>query len=184
MQKRKLGKAGLEVSAIGFGCMGLNFAYGPGLEKKSAVSIIRTAFDVGVTFFDTAEAYGPVTNEAIIEEALVPIREQVVIVIKLSLKNGTPSAGMDSRPERIRQVADASLKRLKTERIELLYQHRVDPNVPMEEVAGTVEDLIHVGKVKHFGLSKWVRSRFAVRTLSEESVERHARAPNLSSLTR
>ncbi len=154
MQKRKLGKAGLEVSAIGFGCMGLNFAYGPGLDKQSAVSIIRTAFDVGVTFFDTAEAYGPFTNEEIVGEALAPIRDQVVIATKFGFKNGTPSAGMDSRPERIREVADASLKRLKTDRIDLLYQHRVDPNVPMEEVAGTVKDLIRVGKVKHFGLSE------------------------------
>src|SRR6266446_1368843 len=154
MQKRKLGKAGLEVSAIGFGCMGLNFAYGPGLDKQSAVSIIRTAFDVGVTFFDTAEAYGPFTNEEIVGEALAPIRDQVVIATKFGFKNGTPSAGMDSRPERIREVADASLKRLKTDRVDLLYQHRVDPNVPMEEVAGTVKDLIRVGKVKHFGLSE------------------------------
>src|SRR6266481_5229101 len=154
MQKRKLGKAGLEVSAIGFGCMGLNFAYGPGLDKQSAVSIIRTAFDVGVTFFDTAEAYGPFTNEEIVGEALAPIRDQVVIATKFGFRNGAPSAGMDSRPERIREVADASLKRLKTDRIDLLYQHRVDPNVPMEEVAGTVKDLIRVGKVKHFGLSE------------------------------
>src|SRR6267143_828947 len=137
MQKRKLGKAGLEVSAIGFGCMGLNFAYGPGLDKQSAVSIIRTAFDVGVTFFDTAEAYGPFTNEELDGEALAPIRDQVVIATKFGFKNGDPSAGMDSRPERIREVADASLRRLKTDRIDLFYQHRVDPNVPMEEVAGT-----------------------------------------------
>jgi aryl-alcohol dehydrogenase-like predicted oxidoreductase len=204
MQKRKLGKTGLEVSAIGFGCMELNFAYGPGLDKKSAVSIIRTAFDAGVTIFDTAEAYGPFTNEAIVGEALAPIRDQVVIATKFGFKNGTPSAGMDSGPERIREVADASLKRLKTERIDLLYQHRVDPNVPMEEVAGIVK--IRVAKVKHFGLSKRVRSRFAVRTPSEESIEtfpmqnrskanrvlhvvairaqQHTRTPNLSSLTR
>src|SRR5467141_4632965 len=154
MQKRKLGKAGLEVSAIGFGCMGLNFAYGPGLDKQSAVSIIRTAFDVGVTFFDTAEAYGPFTNEEIVGEALAPIRDQVVIATKFGFKNGDPTAGMDSRPERIREVADASLKRLKTDRIDLFYQHRVDPNVPMEDVAGAVRDLIREGKVKHFGLSE------------------------------
>src|SRR6266853_92965 len=154
MQKRKLGKAGLEVSAIGFGCMGLNFAYGPGLDKQSAVSIIRTAFDVGVTFFDTAEAYGPFTNEEIVGEALAPIRDQVVIATKFGFKNGAPSAGMDSRPERIRFVAEQSLKRLQTNRIDLFYQHRVDPNVPMEDVAGTVRDLIREGKVKHFGLSE------------------------------
>jgi aryl-alcohol dehydrogenase-like predicted oxidoreductase len=154
MQKRKLGKTSLEVSAIGFGAMGLNFAYGPGLDKQSAISLIRTAFDLGVTFFDTAEAYGPFTNEEILGEALAPIRDQVVIATKFGFKNGAPSAGMDSRPERIREVANAALKRLKTDRIDLLYQHRVDPNVPMEEVAGTVKDLIRLGKVKHFGLSE------------------------------
>lgn len=154
MQGRKLGKGGLEVSAIGFGCMGLNFGYGPGVDKQSAVSLIRTAFDLGVTFFDTAEAYGPFTNEEIVGEALAPIRDQVVIATKFGFKNGNSTAGMDSRPERIREVADASLKRLSTERIDLFYQHRVDPNVPMEEVAGTVKDLISEGKVKHFGLSE------------------------------
>src|SRR5260221_2609085 len=151
---RKLGKSGLEVSAIGFGCMGLNFAYGPGLGKQEAISLIRDAFANGVTFFDTAEAYGPFTNEELVGEALAPIRDQVVIATKFGFKNGNPAAGMDSRPERIRQVADASLKRLRTHRIDLFYQHRVDPNVPMEDVAGTVRDLIREGKVKHFGLSE------------------------------
>ena len=154
MQKRRLGKGGLEVSAIGLGCMGLNFGYGPGLDKQSAVSLIRTAFDLGVTFFDTAEAYGPFTNEEIVGEALTPIRDQVVIATKFGFKNGSSTAGMDSRPERIREVVVASLKRLGTDRIDLFYQHRVDPNVPMEEVAGSVKDLIREGKVKHFGLSE------------------------------
>jgi aryl-alcohol dehydrogenase-like predicted oxidoreductase len=154
MQKRKLGKSNLEVSAIGYGCMGLNFAYGPGLDKQSAVSLIRAAFDLGVTFFDTAEAYGPFTNEENVGEALAPIRDQVVIATKFGFKNGIPSTGMDSRPERIREVANAALKRLRTDRIDLFYQHRVDPNVPMEDVAGTVKDLIREGKVKHFGLSE------------------------------
>jgi len=154
MQKRRLGKGGLEVSAIGLGCMGLNFGYGPGLDKQSAVSLIRTAFDLGVTFFDTAEAYGPFTNEEIVGEALTPIRDQVVIATKFGFKNGSSTAGMDSRPERIREVVVASLKRLGTDRIDLFYQHRVDPKVPMEEVAGAVKDLIREGKVKHFGLSE------------------------------
>lgn len=154
MQKRRLGKAGPEVSAIGLGCMGLNFAYGPAVDKQSGVALIRAAFDLGVTFFDTAEAYGPFTNEEVVGEALAPVRDQVVIATKFGFKNGTPSAGMDSRPERIREVADASLKRLKTDRIDIFYQHRVDPNVPMEDVAGTVKDLIRAGKVKYFGLSE------------------------------
>ena len=151
---RKLGKSGLEVSAIGFGCMGLNFAYGPGLGRQEAIALIRDAFASGVTFFDTAEAYGPFTNEELVGEALAPIRDQVVIATKFGFKNGDATAGMDSRPERIRRVADASLGRLKTDRIDLFYQHRVDPNVPMEDVAGTVKDLIREGKVKHFGLSE------------------------------
>jgi aryl-alcohol dehydrogenase-like predicted oxidoreductase len=151
---RKLGKSGLEVSAIGLGCMGLNSVYGPGLAKQEAISLIRGAFASGVTFFDTAEAYGPFTNEELVGEALAPNRDQVVIATKFGFKDGNPSAGVDSRPERIRQVADASLKRLKTDRIDLFYQHRVDPNVPMEDVAGTVKDLISQGKVKHFGLSE------------------------------
>jgi aryl-alcohol dehydrogenase-like predicted oxidoreductase len=152
--QRQLGKSGLEVSAIGLGCMGLNFAYGPGLAKQEAISLLRNAFASGVTFFDTAEAYGPFTNEELLGEALAPIRDQVVIATKFGFKDGNPSADTDSRPGRIRQVADASLKRLNTERIDLFYQHRVDPNVPMEDVAGTVKDLIREGKVKHFGLSE------------------------------
>jgi len=154
MQKRKLGKSNLEVSAMGLGCMGLNYAYGPGPGKQEAISLIREAFESGVTFFDTAEAYGPFTNEEWVGEALAPIRDQVVIATKFGFKNGDVNAGMDSRPERIREVADASIKRLETDRIDLFYQHRVDPNVPMEDVAGTVKDLIQEGKVKHFGLSE------------------------------
>ena len=154
MKTRKLGNSNLEVSALGFGCMGLNFAYGAALDRQSAVALIRAAFDRGVTFFDTAEAYGPFTNEEIVGEALAPIRDRVVIATKFGFKNGDSTAGMDSRPERIRAVADASLKRLKTDRIDLFYQHRVDPNVPMEEVAGTVKALIQQGKVRHFGLSE------------------------------
>jgi aryl-alcohol dehydrogenase-like predicted oxidoreductase len=134
--------------------MGLNYAYGPGPGKQEAISLIREAFESGVTFFDTAEAYGPFTNEEWVGEALAPIRDQVVIATKFGFKNGDVNAGMDSRPERIREVADASIKRLKTDRIDLFYQHRVDPNVPMEDVAGTVKDLIQEGKVKHFGLSE------------------------------
>jgi aryl-alcohol dehydrogenase-like predicted oxidoreductase len=154
MQKRKLGRSGLEVSAMGFGCMGLNFSYGPGLEKQDAVALIRAAFTRGVTFFDTAEAYGPGTNEELVGEALAPMRDQVVLATKFGFKEGKAGLGMDSSPERIRQVAEASLKRLETDRIDLFYQHRVDPNVPMEDVAGTVKDLIREGKVKHFGLSE------------------------------
>ena len=154
MQKRKLGTSGLEVSAIGFGCMGLNFSYGPGLEKQDAVALIRAAFARGVTFFDTAEAYGPFTNEELVGEALAPMRDEVVIATKFGFKEGKAPLGMDSRPERIREVAEASLKRLKTDRIDIFYQHRVDPNVPMEDVAGTLKDLIREGKVKHFGLSE------------------------------
>jgi aryl-alcohol dehydrogenase-like predicted oxidoreductase len=154
MKKRKLGKSGPEVSALGFGCMGLSFGYGPALEKRNAISLIREAFESGVTFFDTAEAYGPFTNEELLGQALAPIRNQVVIATKFGFKDGDSKAGMDSRPERIREVADASLKRLKSDRIDLFYQHRVDPNVPMEDVAGAVKDLIRDGKVKHFGLSE------------------------------
>jgi aryl-alcohol dehydrogenase-like predicted oxidoreductase len=154
MQKRTLGKGGLEVSAIGFGCMGLNYGLGSGLDKQSAVALIRTAFELGVTLFDTAEAYGPFTNEEIVGEALAPIRSQVVIATKFGFKDAKPATGMDSRPDHIREVAAASLKRLKTDRIDLFYQHRVDPEVPMEEVAGTVKDLIREGKVRHFGLSE------------------------------
>jgi aryl-alcohol dehydrogenase-like predicted oxidoreductase len=139
---------------MGLGCMGLSFGYGPAQEKEKAISLIRSAFESGVTFFDTAEAYGPFTNEEVVGEALAPIRDKVVIATKFGFKDGVPSAGMDSRPERIRLVAEAALTRLKTDRIDLFYQHRVDPNVPMEEVAGTVRDLIREGKVKHFGLSE------------------------------
>jgi aryl-alcohol dehydrogenase-like predicted oxidoreductase len=154
MKSRRLGRNNLEVSALGFGCMGLSFGYGPALEKQNAISLIRDAFESGVTFFDTAEAYGPFTNEELVGEALAPIRDQVVIATKFGFKDGNSRAGMDSRPERIREVADASLKRLKTDRIDLFYQHRVDPNVPIEDVAGTVKDLIREGKVRHFGLSE------------------------------
>ena len=154
MKKRVLGKSGLEVSAIGFGCMGLNFGLGEGIAKADAVAIVRAAFESGVTFFDTAEAYGPFTNEEIVGEAVSPFRDQVVIATKFGFKDAKPQTGVDSRPERIREVAEASLKRLKTDRIDLLYQHRVDPNVPMEDVAGTVKELIREGKVKHFGLSE------------------------------
>ena len=154
MKKRTLGISGLEVSAIGFGCMGLNFAYGQPIEKQAAISLLREAFESGVTFFDTAEAYGPFTNEEIVGEALAPLRDKVVIATKFGFKDGDSAKGMDSRPQRIRQVVDASLRRLKTDHIDLLYQHRVDPNVPMEDVAGTVKDLIRQGKVRHFGLSE------------------------------
>jgi len=155
MQKRTLGKSGLEVSALGLGCMGLSFGYGPATEKAAAIDLIRAAFERGVTFFDTAEAYGPFTNEEMLGEALAPFRNQVVIATKFGFKfeNGA-MAGVDSRPANIRAVAEASLKRLKTDVIDLFYQHRVDPNVPIEEVAGTVKDLIAEGKVKHFGLSE------------------------------
>jgi aryl-alcohol dehydrogenase-like predicted oxidoreductase len=152
--QRKLGTRGPEVSALGFGCMGLSFGYGPALGRQEAISLIREAFRSGVTFFDTAEAYGPFTNEELVGEALAPMRDQVVIATKFGFRNGDPGAGMDSRPERIREVAEASLKRLRTDRIDLFYQHRVDPLVPIEDVAGTVKDLIHEGKVKHFGLSE------------------------------
>jgi aryl-alcohol dehydrogenase-like predicted oxidoreductase len=154
MKKRKLGKSGLEVSAIGLGCMGLSFGYGPAVEKDAGIKLIRAAFEQGVTFFDTAEAYGPFKNEELLGEALAPVRDEVVIATKFGFKNGVPGEGIDSRPERIREVADASLKRLKTDRIDLFYQHRVDPNVPMEDVAGTVKELIAKGKVRHFGLSE------------------------------
>jgi aryl-alcohol dehydrogenase-like predicted oxidoreductase len=155
MQKRKLGKSDLEVSAIGLGCMGMNFGYGPAVDRQQAISLIRAAVERGVTFFDTAEVYGPFTNEELVGEALAPFRNQVVIATKFGFKveNGK-QAGLDSRPEHIKQVADASLKRLKTERIDLFYQHRVDPQVPIEDVAGAVKDLIQAGKVKRFGLSE------------------------------
>jgi len=154
MKKRILGNSGLEVSAMGLGCMGLSFGYGPATDTKEAVKLIRAAFDMGVTFFDTAEAYGPFVNEVVLGEALEPFRDEVVIATKFGFKGGLPTVGMDSRPENIRNVAEAALKRLRTDRIDLYYQHRVDPNVPMEDVAGTVKDLIKEGKVKHFGLSE------------------------------
>src|SRR5277367_532044 len=154
MQKRKLGKSNLEVSALGLGCMGLSFGYGPATEKQQAITLIRSAFDHGVTFFDTAECYGPFTNEQLVGEALSPFREKVVIATKFGFEDGDSHKGLNSRPERIRAVAEASLKRLKTNVIDLFYQHRVDPNVPMEDVAGTVKELIKEGKVKHFGMSE------------------------------
>jgi aryl-alcohol dehydrogenase-like predicted oxidoreductase len=158
MEKRKLGKSNLEVSAIGLGCMGMSFGYGPAADKKEMISLIRSAVERGVTFFDTAEVYGPFTNEELVGEALAPLRDQVVIATKFGFKpdpNGGPRwSGLDSRPEHINEVAEASLKRLKTEVIDLFYQHRVDPNVPIEDVAGAVKDLIQQGKVKHFGLSE------------------------------
>jgi aryl-alcohol dehydrogenase-like predicted oxidoreductase len=154
MKKRNLGNSQLEVSALGFGCMGLNFAYGATMEKQDAIALLRQAADAGVTFFDTAEAYGPFTNEELVGEALAPIRDQVVIATKFGFKDGDSKTGMDSRPERIRAVAEASLRRLRTDRIDLFYQHRVDPDVPMEDVAGTVKELIAEGKVKHFGVSE------------------------------
>jgi len=154
MEKRKLGRQGLEVSALGFGCMGLSFGYGPPTDRKDGVAIIRRAVELGVTFFDTAECYGPFANEELVGEALAPFREGVVIATKFGFQDGDSKAGLDSRPERIRAVADASLKRLRTDRIDLFYQHRVDPKVPIEDVAGAVRDLIREGKVGHFGLSE------------------------------
>ncbi len=154
MQKRTLGKSGLEVSALGLGCMGLSYGYGPAMEKEQAIQLIRTAYNSGVTFFDTAEAYGPNLNEELLGEALAPFRDKVVIATKFGFVEGKPAMGMDSRPERIREVTEAALKRLRTDVIDLLYQHRIDPNVPIEEVAGTVKDLIAQGKVKHFGMSE------------------------------
>lgn len=154
MEKRILGRNGLEVSAIGLGCMGLSFGYGPATEWKSAIHLIHTAFEKGVTFFDTAEAYGPFTNEELVGEALAPFRKEVVIATKFGFRNGDSKQPLDSRPERIRQVAEESLKRLRTDVIDLFYQHRVDPNVPMEDVAGTVQELIWEGKVRYFGLSE------------------------------
>jgi len=156
MQKRKLGKSNLEVSAIGLGCMGMSFGYGPPKEKNEMISLIRAAVERGVTFFDTAEAYGPFTNEELVGEALAPFRERVVVATKFGFKFGPKGEqiGLDSRPEHIKQVAEASMKRLRTDVIDLFYQHRVDPNVPIEDVAGAVKDLIQEGKVKHFGLSE------------------------------
>ncbi|HEY2121636.1 MAG TPA: aldo/keto reductase [Candidatus Acidoferrum sp.] len=157
MQKRKLGRSNLEVSAVGLGCMGMSFGYGPAGDKQEMISVIRAAVERGVTFFDTAEVYGPYTNEELVGEALVPFREQVVIATKFGFKLDPitgKQAGLDSRPEHIKEVAEASLKRLHTDVIDLFYQHRVDPNVPIEDVAGAVKELIQEGKVKHFGLSE------------------------------
>jgi len=157
MQKRRLGKSNLEVSAIGLGCMGLSFGYGPAVEKQQGIALIRAAVERGVTFFDTAEVYGPFTNEELVGEALAPFLRQVAIATKFGFNidpNTGKQSGVDSRPEHIKQVAEASLKRLKTDVIDLLYQHRVDPNVPIEDTAGAVKDLIQQGKVKHFGLSE------------------------------
>jgi aryl-alcohol dehydrogenase-like predicted oxidoreductase len=174
MQKRKLGKSGLEVSAIGLGCMGFSHAYGPPVDRQSGTSLIRAAVERGVTFFDTAEAYGPFTNEELVGEALAPLRDQVVIATKFGFdidpKTGERRGGVNSRPEHIRQVTEASLKRLRIDRIDLLYQHRVDPNVPIEDVAGAVKELIREGKVKHFGLSeagaKTIRRAHAVQPVA------------------
>ena len=157
MQKRKLGNSNLEVSALGLGCMGMSFGYGPAGDKQEMISVIRAALERGVTFFDTAEVYGPFTNEELVGEALAPFREQVVIATKFGFKldpNTGKQAGLDSRPKHIKEVAEASLKRLRTDVIDLFYQHRVDPDVPIEDVAGAVKDLIQQGKVKHFGLSE------------------------------
>jgi aryl-alcohol dehydrogenase-like predicted oxidoreductase len=156
MQKRKLGKSGLEVSAIGLGCMGMSFGYGPPKDMQEMIALLRSAVERGVTFFDTAEVYGPFTNEELVGEGLAPFREQVVIATKFGFKIGSKGEqmGVDSRPEHIKEVAEASLKRLRTDVIDLFYQHRVDPDVPIEDVAGAVKELIREGKVKHFGLSE------------------------------
>jgi len=156
MQQRKLGQSGLEVSALGLGCMGMSYGYGPAADKQEMISLIRSAVDRGITFFDTAEAYGPYANEDLVGEALAPVRDRVVIATKFGFGFGPKGeqTGMDSRPEHVREVAEASLKRLKTNRIDLFYQHRVDPKVPIEDVAGAVKDLIKEGKVRHFGLSE------------------------------
>ena len=157
MKKRKLGKSGLEVSAIGLGCMGMSYGYGPAVDKRDGILLIRAAVERGVTFFDTAEAYGPFANEELVGEALAPYRERVVIATKFGFNispSGERQDGLNSKPEHVKQVAEASLKRLKTDRIDLFYQHRVDPDVPIEDVAGTVKSLIQEGKVKHFGLSE------------------------------
>ena len=174
MQKRKLGSSGLEVSAIGLGCMGMSFGYGPAADEQEMISLIRAAVERGVTFFDTAEVYGPFVNEELVGEALAPFRGQVVIAtkfgFKLDPKGGTQWTGLDSRPEHIKEVAEASLKRLRVDAIDLLYQHRVDPDVPIEDVAGAVKDLIRAGKVKHFGLSepgaKTIRRAHAVQPVT------------------
>lgn len=154
MKTRQIGRSGLTVSALGLGCMGLSYGYGPATDTADAVKLIRAGFERGITFFDTAEAYGPFVNESVVGQALEPMRDQVVIATKFGFRDGETGKGLDSRPDRIRQVADEALKRLRTDRIDLFYQHRVDPQVSMEDVAGTVKDLIRAGKVKHFGLSE------------------------------
>ena len=154
MQKRELGKSGLQVSALGLGCMGLSYGYGPATDTGESIKLIRAGFERGITFFDTAEAYGPFINESVVGQALAPMRDQVVIATKFGFRDGDISKGLDSRPERIREVAEDALKRLRTDRIDLFYQHRVDPAVPIEDVAGTVKELIREGKVKHFGMSE------------------------------
>src|SRR4030095_16559365 len=173
MEKRKLGNSGLEISAIGLGCMGMSFGYGAAGEKNAMISVIRAAVERGITFFDTAEVYGPFTNEELVGEVLAPFRERVVIATKFGFKldpNTGKAAGLDSRPEHIKEVAEASLKRLRTDVIDLLYQHRVDPEVPIEDVAGAVKDLIQEGKVKHFGLSEagaqMIRRAHAVQSVT------------------
>jgi len=173
MQKRKLGKSNLEVSALGLGCMGMSYGYGPAADKQEMISLIRTAVERGITFFDTAEVYGAYTNEELVGEALAPFRKQVVIATKFGFKidpDTGKQVGLDSRPAHIKEVAEASLKRLKTDVIDLFYQHRVDPNVPIEDVAGTVKDLIRQGKVRHFGLSeagvKTIRRAHAVQPVA------------------
>ena len=170
IQKRKLGNTGLEVSALGLGCMGLSFGYGPETTKTDTIKLMRRAIELGVNFFDTAEAYGPFKNEELLGEALQPFRDQIVIATKFGFENGDSKIGMNSKPENIRNVAEASLRRLRTDRIDLFYQHRVDPNVPIEDVAGTVKELILEGKVKHFGLSeagvKTIRRAHAVQPLA------------------
>ncbi|QDK80476.1 aldo/keto reductase [Spirosoma sp. KCTC 42546] len=170
METRLVGTSGLRVSALGLGCMGLSYGYGPATDKQDAINLIRAAFDKGITFFDTAEAYGPFVNEELVGEAVQPFRDQVVIATKFGFQQGDSTKGQDSRPERIRQVAEEALKRLRTDRIDLFYQHRVDPNVPIEEVAGTVKELIQEGKVKHFGMSEAgvqsIRKAHAVQPLA------------------
>lgn len=170
MKTRTLGNSGLTVSALGIGCMGLSYGYGPATDKQNAINLLRAAFDKGITFFDTAEAYGPFANEELLGEALEPFRDQVVIATKFGFQQGDATQGLDSRPERIRQVAEEALKRLRTDRIDLFYQHRVDPNVPIEDVAGTVKELIQEGKVKHFGMSEAgvqsIRKAHAVQPLA------------------
>lgn len=170
MEKRILGNSGLEVSALGLGCMGLSYGYGPATDKAEGIKLIRAAFEKGITFFDSAEAYGPFINEEVVGEALAPFRDQVVIATKFGFKQGKPDLGMDSTPANIKAVAEGALKRLKTDRIDLYYQHRVDPNVPIEDVAGTIQDLIKEGKIKHWGLSEAgaesIRKAHAVQPLA------------------